>query len=132
MTKRMLGLAGTLIPFATLLSACEEIPCKPTKTEAREAAVADLSRPLASAVLEAHLTTGGRALGSRTIRFVVDDNGREIGQATTGANGIARLDLKRNPTRIVDPVRGGSYRAIFSRAFEYCGSVDAARFRLVK
>lgn len=132
MTKRMLGLAGALIPLATLLSSCEETPCKPTKMEARDAAVADLSRPLGSAVLEAHLTTGGRALGSRTIRFVVDDSGREIGQATTGARGIARLDLKRTPTRLVDPVRGGSYRAIFARDFEYCGSVDAAKFRLVK
>jgi hypothetical protein len=133
MNERAVKLLVAAIPLAALLTGCEPIvACKPTKTEAKDAAVAEVRRPLDSAVLEARLTSGGHALRSETIEFIVDDNGAHIGEATTTATGIARLDLKRDPTSLIDPVRGGRYRAVFHGDVEYCRSQDAATFRLAR
>ncbi len=128
---RITGLVGALATTAAVLTACEATPCKPTSTAARDAAVADIKSPLKSAVLEAWLTSGGKAVGSRLVEFRVDDSGGVIGEATTNAAGVARLDLKRRPTTLVDPVRGGSYRAVFEGDVEYCSSLDAAKFKPV-
>lgn len=134
MLLRAAKIGVALIPMIASAAGCESLPpCTPTMIEAKDSAVADLRRPLRSAVLQARLTAGGRALAGKTVEFRVEGGSNdEIGDATTGGAGVARRDLKTQPAELVDTTVAGGYRASFRGDATYCPSTDSARFTLAK
>lgn len=127
------GLA-TLVCASLLLPACEDRDCRPTKTAASDAALVDAGDVGSSAVLEARLTSRGEPVSGRTMEFHLrrQVGGMEYaGSAETGADGVARLDLKEDLVELADDAAADSFRALFQGDGRYCASRGEADFDLV-
>jgi hypothetical protein len=127
------GLA-TVACATLMLPACEGRDCRATEMNTHDAAVVDSGEVTSSAVLEARLTAGGKAVVGRTVAFHVrsDDGGMEFaGYADTSSDGIARLDLKEDPAELAGGANADSYRAAFDGDARYCSSRDEGNLDLV-
>lgn len=134
MTTRRASRTGlATVACATLLLPGCESACRETEMDARDAALVDAGDASSSAVLEARLTSGDRAVRGRTVVFyVVDGNRRELaGSSVTGDDGTARLDLKDRPLELAGNATAESFRAVFDGDGRYCSSRDAAELDLV-
>lgn len=127
-----IGLA--IVTCALLLPACEPRDCRPTRTDARDAALVDAGDVPSSGVLEARLTSRGEPLAGKTILFHLRRRagGTEFaGSVETGSDGIARVDLKDDLVDFADDAAAESYQAVFDGDGRYCGSRDEAELDLV-
>jgi hypothetical protein len=119
---------GLAAAVALLLPSCED-GCRETVTDADDAAVVDISDVGSSGILQARLTAKDKPLADRGIDFRVrlrTGRYRFVGEASTDANGLARLDLKQSPLDLAEGVLGDSYRATFAGDGRYCSSRDDA------
>ena len=129
----MVGIATLCV--AASLPACEMSDCIPTKTDASDAALVDAGDVANSAVLEARLTTGGKALPGKTLLFDLERRvgpDEFVGSAETGSDGVARVDLKEDLVDFADETVAESYRAAFDGDAKYCGSRDKAEVEVVR
>ena len=128
-----IGLAT--VTCALLLPACEYRDCRPTNTDARDAAIVDAGDVPSSGVLEARLTSRGKPLPGKTILFHLRRKvgGMEFaGSVRTGADGVARVDLKDDLVDFADDAVAESFQAVFDGDGRYCGSRDEAELDLVR
>ena len=119
------------------LSACyvDASDCTPTTTQATPADKVNVGTLGRSAVLRARLTTGSGPVAGRQLTFEVLDDDASVytADATTEADGTARIDLKRaDPGALLAIVRGDAFRASFDGDGTYCGSSDRAAFHAVR
>lgn len=133
---RSLRLSSPLLALAAL-PACtyDATACQPTRTTANAATKVDLTAPLSSATISAKLTAGERALDGMRLTFEVMDDGGTVYEAaaTTGGDGVAKVDLKRaDPEALVALARADRFRATFAGDSEYCRSSDDAAFGTVR
>lgn len=130
---RPLVLAFALSLFLSTVT-CDD--CTPTVTKAADADAINLSEPGSSSVLTATLTSGGKPLAEQEIRFSAgsdEENMKEIGTADTDSRGVAKLDLKRLPVKLLRTLlRADRWRAHFTGTDAYCQSQDEADFHLLK
>lgn len=152
LTNCPLTRAGLVAVGAVGLSGCHwsepaRPPCTPTRLDARDAAKVDLGSVVDSSVLTATLTSArdGAPVAGRPVSFnlrrvplAVDSPfGGEpavfSGTASTGANGVAKLDLKSVPGVgvVLGLVLSDRWDAQFSRDASHCGSQADAAFDLV-
>src|SRR5690349_1028437 len=87
-------LASVVVLTCTGESGCGG-SCQPTSTDARDASSIDLSSPGNSSVLTARLAGGGNGLSGETLDFSIsgDNVTRDLGNVTTGGDGVAQMDL---------------------------------------
>lgn len=129
----LIGLATLCIALS--FPACEMRDCRPTKTDASDAALVDAGDVPNSAVLEARLTTGGKALPGKTLLFDIERRvgpDEFVGSAETGSDGVARIDLKEDLVDFADETVADSFRAVFDGDNRYCGSRDEAEIEIVR
>lgn len=129
----LIGLA--LLCITLSLPACEMSDCVPTKTDASDAALVDAGDVANSAVLEARLTTDGKALPGKTMLFHVERRvgpDEFVGSVETGPDGIARVDLKEDLVDFADETVAESFRAVFDGDGKYCGSRDEAEVEVAR
>lgn len=133
---RSLRLLAPLLALAGLTACTYEAgTCTPTRTAANAATKVDLTSPLKSATISAKLTAGDEALDGVRLTFEVMDDGGTVYEAaaTTGADGVAKVDLKRaDPEALVALARADRFRATFAGDSEYCRSSDDAAFGTVR
>lgn len=131
---RQARVAVGLVLLLGLLPGCEETSCTPTQTEAAPATLADAGAPTASAVLEARLTAAGAPLPGATLEFDVRRRGGEfsfVAEGATGADGVARVDLKEEAGRILAGATADAFRARFDGDGVHCSSSDEAEVRVL-
>ena len=119
---------------SVLMPACEVRDCRPTRTDALDAAIVDAGDVGSSGVLEARLTSRGKPLAGKTMLFHLRRRvgGMEFaGSVETGSDGIARIDLKDDLVDFADDAAAESFRAVFDGDGRYCSSRDEAELDLV-
>ena len=129
-----LPLASVVVLTCTAESSCSGVPCQPTTTDARDASSVDLSDVDNSSVLTAHLTSNGSGVVGRNLIFRLHskDNSRDVGNAVTGGDGVAQVDLKNQPRDMVAAmVAAHTWEAIWTGDSAYCASSGTANFHLV-
>ena len=128
-------LLAPLLALVALPACYTDGSCVPTRTTANAATKVDLTAPLKSATISARLTAEDEPLDGLRLAFEVMDDGGSVYEAaaTTGADGVARVDLKRaDPEALVALARADRFRATFVGDGEYCRSSDDAAFGTVR
>ena len=130
-----LRLPAALLVLAAATACTEPTDCTPTRVVAEDATKVDLRAVTRSATIEARLTAANEPLAGRRLSFEVLDDGASIHEANaaTGADGTARVDLKRaDPATLVALARADEFRASFAGDARYCSASDDGAFGTVR
>jgi hypothetical protein len=119
---------------------CEGIDCTPTAMEAKEGAVLNVANVAASSTLQASLTAEDAPLPAKTVEFYIEigDDRDLVGEAETGSDGTATLDLKTQlDADIVREIAAvatgdGAFEANFDGDSTFCSSADEAPIRVLR
>lgn len=141
-SRRLARALGAALPLTLLLAACEPEPgCRPTTTNARDAAAVDLSSPDRSGILSAVLTSDGDPVPGARLEFWIEHKryvaagerlNDKVGVDRTGRRGRASVSLRERAYRqTVNDVFAEKWGAVFRGTTKYCGSYDEARFSTV-
>lgn len=133
--KRAAIPVAAAVAAASLTGCTYRSGCTPTRTTARPAEKVNLADPMRSSVIESKLTARGKALSGQTMLFEVLDGDARVyqGQAKTGKDGYARIDMKQvDDYTLVALARATRFRTGFRGSATYCPSEDAETFDTVR
>ena len=129
--KRAAIPVAAAVAAASLTGCTFRSGCTPTRTTARPAEKVNLSDPTRSSVIESKLTARGKPLAGQTVLFEVLDGDERVyqGQAKSGKDGYARIDMKQaDDYTLVALARASRFRTGYRGSAKYCPSEDAETF----
>jgi len=132
---RRLAIPTAAVAAVSLAGCYVDGDCTPTRVAAERADKVNVGAATRSAVVEAVLTAEGKPLSGRRLMFEILDDDASVydDEASTGGDGMARIDLKRaDPAALLAVVRADEYRASFAGDATYCSSSDDAPFKAIR